>query len=88
MLCQAIPYQPGFGPKQLAWMLHASVLGAVVAPLTFLGGPLLLRAAVYTAGMVAGMKYDQNFLVYSLEYFHAPFKVSQLWPCVHPARSS
>lgn len=30
-------------------------MGAVVAPLTILGGPLLLRAAWYTAGIVGGL---------------------------------
>ncbi|KAH0623445.1 hypothetical protein JD844_006203 [Phrynosoma platyrhinos] len=31
------------------------VMGAVVAPLTLLGGPLLIRAAWYTAGIVGGL---------------------------------
>lgn len=44
-LAQSLPYQPGFGPKQLAWMLHAGVVGAVIAPICLLGGPLLTRAA-------------------------------------------
>lgn len=30
-------------------------MGAVVAPLTILGGPLLIRAAWYTAGIVGGL---------------------------------
>lgn len=30
-------------------------MGAVVAPLTLLGGPLLVRAAWYTAGIVGGL---------------------------------
>ncbi|XP_060580523.1 growth hormone-inducible transmembrane protein-like [Ruditapes philippinarum] len=55
ILCHSIPYKPGFGAKQLAWMVHAGVLGAVVAPLTYLGGPLLLRAAWLTAGVVGGL---------------------------------
>ncbi|KFD55240.1 hypothetical protein M514_03881 [Trichuris suis] len=55
-LCQSIPYEANkFGAKQLAWMLHCGTLGAVIAPLTFLGGPLLVRAACYTAGVVGGM---------------------------------
>jgi hypothetical protein len=54
IMCHSIPYKPGFGAKQLAWMVHAGVLGAVVAPLTYLGGPLLLRAAWLTAGVVGG----------------------------------
>ncbi|KAF6108903.1 growth hormone inducible transmembrane protein [Phyllostomus discolor] len=43
------------GPKHLAWLLHSGVMGAVVAPLTILGGPLLIRAAWYTAGIVGGL---------------------------------
>lgn len=46
MIVRSIPYQPGVGSKQAAWALHSAVIGAVVAPLCFLGGPLLLRAAV------------------------------------------
>lgn len=52
--CHSIPYQKGFGTKQLAWLTHAGVLGAVVAPLTYLGGPVLLKAAWMTAGIVGG----------------------------------
>lgn len=55
MLAQGIEYRPGFGPKQLAWLLHASVMGAMIAPLCFLGGPILIRAAWYTAGVVGGL---------------------------------
>ncbi|KAK3758184.1 hypothetical protein RRG08_027816 [Elysia crispata] len=55
MLCRSIPYREGFGAKQLTWLLHTSVMGAVVAPLTLLGGPLLIRAAWYTAGVVGGL---------------------------------
>ncbi len=36
-------------------MMHSGVMGAVVAPLAFLGGPLLIRAAWYTAGIVGGL---------------------------------
>ena len=54
ILCQSLPYKQGIGAKQAAWMLHASVVGAVIAPLTLLGGPLMLRAACYTAGVVGG----------------------------------
>lgn len=54
-LTQSIEYQPGIGPKQIAWALHCAVLGAVVAPMCFLGGPILTRAALYTAGIVGGL---------------------------------
>ncbi|CAL1529719.1 unnamed protein product [Lymnaea stagnalis] len=55
ILCRSIPYERGLGAKQLTWLLHVGVMGAVVAPLTFLGGPLLMRAAWYTAGVVGGL---------------------------------
>lgn len=54
-LAQSIEYKPGFGTKQLAWLLHTSVMGAVLAPMVFLGGPILLRAGWYTAGVVGGL---------------------------------
>lgn len=49
-----------FLPEQLQilrvlFFLWLGVMGAVVAPLTFLGGPLLIRAAWYTAGIVGGL---------------------------------
>lgn len=55
VLCRSIEYKPGFGPKQMTWLLHTAVVGAVIAPLTILGGPLMIRAAWYTAGVVGGL---------------------------------
>ncbi|CAH2321325.1 growth hormone-inducible transmembrane [Pelobates cultripes] len=55
MLLRSISYEQSPGSKHLAWLLHAGVMGAVVAPLTLLGGPLLIRAAWYTAGIVGGL---------------------------------
>lgn len=55
MIAQSIPYSPGFGTKQLAWMVHCGVLGAVIAPICFVGGPIITRAAVYTLGVVGGL---------------------------------
>lgn len=54
MVVQALPYQEGVGAKQLAWLVHTAVLGAVIAPICLLGGPLITRAAWYTAGVVGG----------------------------------
>lgn len=54
-MTQSIQYKEGVGPKQLSWLLHCAVLGGVIAPLCFLGGPLLTRAAVYTGGIVGGL---------------------------------
>lgn len=50
-----IPYTEGFGAKQLAWLTHAAITGAVIAPLYLLGGPIVLRAAWSTAGIVGAL---------------------------------
>ncbi|XP_063814844.1 growth hormone-inducible transmembrane protein [Pseudophryne corroboree] len=55
LLVRSISYDQSPGAKHLAWMLHAGVMGAVIAPLTLLGGPLLIKAAWYTAGIVGGL---------------------------------
>jgi len=55
MIARSIPYEEGLGKKQLAWMAHCAVMGTVLAPICFLGGPILYRAAWYTAGMVGGL---------------------------------
>lgn len=55
MIVQNLPYKEGFNSKHIAWLVHTGLLGAVVAPLTLLGGPLVLRAAWYTAGIVGGL---------------------------------
>uniref|UniRef100_A0A8C4YTY3 Growth hormone-inducible transmembrane protein n=1 Tax=Gadus morhua TaxID=8049 RepID=A0A8C4YTY3_GADMO len=49
MLVRSISYEQSPMPKHLAWILH------VIAPMTLLGGPLMLRAAWYTAGIVGGL---------------------------------
>lgn len=45
MVVRSLPYKPGLGAKQLAWIVHTSILGAVIAPMCILGGPLMIRAA-------------------------------------------
>merc|ERR550534_1509737 len=55
MVARSIPYTPGVGAKQAAWLAHCAVVGAVIAPICLLGGPILTRAAWYTAGMVSGL---------------------------------
>ncbi|GMT25946.1 hypothetical protein PFISCL1PPCAC_17243 [Pristionchus fissidentatus] len=53
-IARSIPYENTMA-KHAAWLVHAGVMGAVLAPLCFLGGPVLMRAAWYTAGIVAGL---------------------------------
>lgn len=55
MLVHNIPYERGVGPKQLAWIGHCSLLGMMLAPLSLFGGPILIRAATYTAGIIGGL---------------------------------
>lgn len=54
MLARSIDYESTVA-KHLAWALHCGVLGAVFAPLCFMAGPVLTRAAWYTAGIVGGL---------------------------------
>lgn len=55
MVVQSLPYEKQFGPKHLAWIFHSSLLGVVLAPLSLFGGPALIRAGIYTAGVVGGL---------------------------------
>ncbi|MCP9264666.1 hypothetical protein DINM_022801 [Dirofilaria immitis] len=41
--------------KHAAWILHASLMGAFIGPVCLMGGPLAMRAAWYTAAIVAGL---------------------------------
>jgi len=70
MACQAIEYEPGLNAKHLAWAAHSGIVGCVIAPLMLLGGPMVLRAAAYTAGTVAALSLtaacapDEKFLAW------------------------
>ncbi|OXA38966.1 growth hormone-inducible transmembrane protein [Folsomia candida] len=55
MVVRGMPYKEGFGAKQVGWMVHSGVMGVVLAPMLLLGGPLLLRAAIMTSGIVGGL---------------------------------
>lgn len=50
-----IPYKPRFGIKQVAWLVHSGAVGAIVVPLTIIGGPIVLRAAYFTVGSLVGL---------------------------------
>lgn len=54
-VAQTLPYEEGLGLKQLAWMGHCVIMGAAIAPICFLGGPVMIRAAMYTGGIVGGL---------------------------------
>lgn len=55
MVARSLPYQEAPSAKQLAWLVHCAVIGAVVAPVCLMGGAIVTRAAWYTAGMVGGL---------------------------------
>lgn len=55
MLVRSIDYESSRGAKLLAWAAHCGTMGAVLAPLCFVGGPVLVRAAWYTLGLAAGL---------------------------------
>ncbi|KAK0426568.1 hypothetical protein QR680_009774 [Steinernema hermaphroditum] len=54
MACRSIPYD-STALKHLAWAAHCGVLGACFASLAVVGGPVLMRAAWYTAAITAGL---------------------------------
>lgn len=54
VVTMSVPYSEGIGLKQLVWLGHSGVIGAFLTPMCFMGGPLLIRAAWYTAGIVGG----------------------------------
>lgn len=54
-LTMNLPYEPGFGPKQMAWIGHCGLVGSMLAPLSMFGGPAIVRAGLYTAGIVGGL---------------------------------
>lgn len=54
-VAQSLEYRPGLGAKQLAWAAHCAILGAVLAPMCLLGGPILTRAFLYTGGVVGAL---------------------------------
>lgn len=56
ILCYSIPYSPETLPAKIgAFTLFTSVMGATLAPVALIGGPLVARAALYTAGVVGAL---------------------------------
>ncbi|KAG9508740.1 Growth hormone-inducible transmembrane protein, partial [Fragariocoptes setiger] len=54
-LVQSMPYDSAIGPKHAAWVAHCALLGFILAPMSIVGGPVLIRAASYTAGIIGGL---------------------------------
>jgi len=55
IVMRSIQYDGSLGIKHVAWLLHCSTLGFVVAPVCMLGGQVIQRAALYTLGIVGGL---------------------------------
>jgi len=56
ILVHVTPYQPETLPLKIgAFTLFTSIMGATMAPLIMMAGPLVARAAAYTAGVVGGL---------------------------------
>ncbi|CAG2180678.1 unnamed protein product, partial [Oppiella nova] len=49
------PYSEGFGAKQMAWVVHCGATGAIIASMFLWSGPIISRAACYTAGIVGSL---------------------------------
>jgi len=68
---RSFPYTPGsFGPKHLAWVGYCAVVAVLSAPISALGGPLLIRAAVNSGAMLGGL---------TLVSFCSPSEQFQKW---------
>ncbi|CAG2180762.1 unnamed protein product, partial [Oppiella nova] len=55
LIVQFIPYSEGFGAKQIAWAVHCGATGAIIASMFLWSGPIISRAACYTAGIVGSL---------------------------------
>lgn len=55
ILCMSLPYEAGLNAKHIAWVGHSALIGTLIAPLMLLGGPLVLRAAAVTGGVVGAL---------------------------------
>lgn len=56
MLVRSLPYEQGkMNAKTLAWIGHSALMGAFIAPVCLMGGPIVMKAAMYTAGIVGGL---------------------------------
>lgn len=56
MLVRSLPYEENsFSMKHVAWLAHTAIVGTIFAPLYLMGGALVLRAGLYTAGVVGGL---------------------------------
>ncbi|KAL3316491.1 hypothetical protein Ciccas_004868 [Cichlidogyrus casuarinus] len=57
-VCRRIAY-PSDGSilnaKHATWVLYSASLGAMLAPICLMGGPILTHAALYTGGIVGGL---------------------------------
>ena len=41
--------------KKIAWLIHTSTFGTILAPLSLFGSGLLVRATIYTAAAISGL---------------------------------
>lgn len=56
MICHATPYTAAAMPLKLgSFAVFSSVMGATLAPLILMAGPIAIRAAAYTAGVVGAL---------------------------------
>jgi len=68
--CRSIEYEKGVNAKHFAWAAHSGIVGLVIAPMMLMGGPMVLRAAAYTAGTVGALSLtaacapDDKFLTW------------------------
>ena len=53
MLCVSVPYENTL-MKHSAWLMFSGVWGMFLAPAVMMGGAVVARVTIYSAGTVAG----------------------------------
>lgn len=60
MVTQMLEYAPTLNAKHLAWIAHSTLMGAVLAPMALLGGPVMMRAMWYVISLLISLNSHKN----------------------------
>ena len=74
---KCLPYkEDDLERKHLVWVLYTGLLGSLIAPMILISGPLMIKAAWYTAGVISAMSLvvekppeEDDFLVIAKPLF-------------------
>ncbi|XP_065212474.1 growth hormone-inducible transmembrane protein-like [Planococcus citri] len=55
LFTMSLDYSPTFDMKHVGWLAHSALVGAICAPLAFMGGAAVVRAMWYTAATIGSL---------------------------------